>query len=48
MANVAELLHEQELLKSRINKMIHGSVEIREQNEKKYIYVHFRDEGIST
>ena len=30
MANVAELLHEQELLKSRINKMIHGSVEIRE------------------
>ena len=48
MANVAELLYEQELLKSRINKMIHGSVEIREQNEKKYIYVHFRDEGIST
>ena len=47
MANVAELLHEQGLLKSRINKMIHGSVEIREQNEKKYIYVHFRDEGIS-
>ncbi len=48
MANVAELLHEQELLKSRINKMVHGSVETREQNEKKYIYVHFRDEGIST
>ena len=47
MANVAKLLHEQELLKSRINKMIHGSVEIREQNEKKYIYVHYRDEGIS-
>lgn len=34
MANVAKLLHEQELLKSRINKMIHGSVEIRERNEK--------------
>lgn len=47
MSNVAELLHEQELLKSRINKMIHGSVEIREQNEKKYIYAHFRDDGIS-
>ena len=41
MRNVAELLHEQELLKSRIN-------EIRESNGKKYIYVHFRDEGIST
>lgn len=48
MRNVAELLHEQELLKSRINKMIHGSIEIREKSGKKYIYVHFRDEGIST
>ena len=48
MRNVAELLHEQELLKSRINKMIHGSIEIRENNGKKYIYVHFRDGGIST
>ena len=48
MRNVAELLHEQELLKSRINKMLHGSIEVRENNGKKYIYVHFRDEGIST
>ena len=48
MRNIAELLHEQELLKSRINKMVHGSIEIRENNGKKYIYVHFRDEGIST
>lgn len=48
MRNVAELLHEQELLKSRINKMVHGSIEIRESNGKKYIYVHFRNEGIST
>lgn len=48
MANVAELLHEQEILKSRINKMVHGSIEIRKQNDKKYIYVHFRDDGIST
>ncbi len=48
MTNVAELLHEQEMLKSRINKMVHGSIEIRKQNEKKYIYVHFRDDGMST
>ena len=46
MRNIAELLYEQELLKSRISKMIYGSIEIREKNEKKYIYVHFRDEGI--
>lgn len=47
MLNVAEMLHEQEMLKSRINKMVHGSIEIRERNGKKYIYVHFRDEGMS-
>ena len=48
MSNVAELLQEQEMLKARIDKMPYGSVEIREKNEKKYIYVHYRDEGIST
>ena len=48
MRNITELLHEQELLKSRINEMVYGSIEIRENNNKKYIYVHFRDEGIST
>ena len=48
MRNVAELLYEQEILKSRINNMLYGSIEVRESNGKKYIYVHFRDEGIST
>ena len=47
MANVAELLHEQEVLKSRISKMVYGSIEIRERNSKKYIYVHVREEGMS-
>jgi Fic family protein len=36
------------MLKSRISKLLHGSVEIREKASKKYIYVHFRDNGIST
>ena len=47
MSNIAELLHEQELLKSRISKMLYGSIEIREKKDKKYIYVHFREDGIS-
>ncbi len=34
MYNIAELLHEQELLKSRISKMLYGSIEIREKNKK--------------
>ena len=40
MNNIASLLHEQVLLKSRISKMLYGSIEIRERGEKKYIYVH--------
>ncbi|MCH5180767.1 MAG: Fic family protein [Erysipelotrichales bacterium] len=44
--NIAKLLHEQELLITRLNKLLHGSIEIREANEKKYIYVHFREDGI--
>jgi len=48
VSNIAQLLYEQELLKSRIGKMIYGSIEIREKNGKKYIYVHFREDGIST
>lgn len=44
--NISELLHEKELLKSRLEKMIYGSIEVRGQNEKKYIYVHFREDGI--
>ena len=47
MNNLASLLHEQELLKSRIGKITYGSVEIRERDAKKYIYVHFREDGIN-
>lgn len=48
MKNVAKLLHEQELLQTRISEMVYGSIEIREQKDNKYIYVHFRDKGLST
>ena len=41
MSNIASLLHEQALLKSRISKTLYGSIEIREQGNKEYIYVHF-------
>ena len=47
MTTIASLIHEQEVLKERINKLVYGSVEIRESGEKKYLYVHFREDGIS-
>ena len=47
MTTIASLIHEQEVLKERINKLVYGSVEIRESGEKKYLYVHLREDGIS-
>lgn len=44
--NISDLLHERELLKSRLEKMIYGSIEIREHNGRQYIYVHYRDDRI--
>lgn len=45
--NIATLLQEQSLLMSRLDKTLHGSLDIREQNGKKYIYVHFREDGVN-
>lgn len=44
--NIAELLHEKELLTSRLDKLLYGAVEIREKKENKYIYLHYREDGI--
>lgn len=43
---ITELLNEKEILISRLNKMVYGSVEIRTNNEKN-IYVHYRLDGVS-
>jgi len=45
MANIAELLAERNQIKDRLSKMIYGSVEFRERGGKKYIYVHYREDG---
>lgn len=44
---IIELLWEKQFIESEINSMIYGSIEVRNQNGKKYVYVHFRDKGIS-
>lgn len=44
--NIADLLHERELISSQLEKMIYGSIEIRNTNGKEYIYVHKRIDGI--
>jgi len=45
--NVNELLANKKMLEKAIDNLIFGSIEIREKNDKKYIYVHNRIDGIS-
>ncbi|MCR5514067.1 MAG: Fic family protein [Bacilli bacterium] len=42
---IAKLLEEKSVIEASLEKMIYGSIEIREQNGKKLIYVHYRDNG---
>lgn len=42
---IAKLLEEKNLIETRLEKLVYGSIEIREQNSKRRIYVHYRDQG---
>lgn len=44
--NISSLLLERALLQSRLEKMIYGSIEIRDKDSKQYIYVHRRIDGL--
>lgn len=43
--DIQVLLEQKNKLESNLNSLIYGSVEIREQNNNKYIYVHYREDG---
>ena len=42
---IAKLLEEKNVIEARLEKLVYGSIEIREQNGKRLIYVHYRDQG---
>lgn len=46
MENIASLILEKDQIFDRLGKLIYGSVEIREVQSKKYLYVHYRNEGM--
>ena len=46
MNNIAQVIEEKAQITKRLEKLHYGSVEIRESGDKKYIYVHRREEGI--
>ena len=44
--DITTLIKEKSQINKRLETMNYGSVEIREANSKKYIYVHYRDSGV--
>ncbi len=44
---IANLVQKKQNLENRLQSLIYGAVEIRENNSNKYIYVHYRENGIS-
>ena len=44
---VINLLQNKQVLEHELKTLIYGSIEIRENNSNKYIYVHFREDGIA-
>ncbi len=44
--DISQLIAEKAQITKRLKKMNYGSLEIREGNNNKYIYVHFREDGI--
>lgn len=43
---IMHLLQEKQMIEKELQSLIYGAVEIRENNSSKYIYVHYREDGI--
>lgn len=44
---IMNLLQNKQILEHELNSLAYGAVEIRENNSNKYIYVHYREEGVA-
>ena len=44
---IIELLQNRQVLEHKLSSLIYGTDEIRDNNSKKYIYVHYREDGIA-
>ena len=44
---IINLLQNKQLLEHELKSIVYGAVEIRENNSNKYIYVHYREDGIA-
>lgn len=47
MSNISELLKEKTIIEKQLSQLVHGSIEKRTVGNKDYLYVHYRNEGLS-
>ena len=45
---IIDLLNLKQVKENELSNLVYGSIEIREKDNKKYIYVHIKDDGISS
>ena len=43
---IMNLLQNKQLLENELKSFAYGSVEIRENDSNRYLYVHYREEGV--
>ena len=43
---IMNLLQSRHMLEKELESLVYGAVEIRENNGKKYLYAHYREEGV--
>lgn len=44
---IISLIQEKQIIEHRLGDLVYGAIEIREVESKKYIYVHYREDGIA-
>ena len=44
---IMNLLQSKQVLEHELQSLVYGSVEIRENESNKYIYVHYREDGVA-
>lgn len=44
---IMNLLQSRHMLEKELESLVYGAVEIRENNGKKYLYAHYREEGVA-
>ena len=45
---ILELINQKQIQETELNKLVYGSVEIREKDNKKYIYTHIKEDGLQS